>query len=80
MLNITELKIIAAEYAVNDSVVEDRFDELFEYYTYPDRVKTSDMMPYGVAKARTGDPYQWIGNKLDELNAPAPSQADMFTH
>ena len=24
-------------------------------------------MPYGTAKARTGDPYEWCSNKLNEL-------------
>jgi len=66
MLNLVELKNIASEHAVNDNVVEDRFDELYEYYTHPDR-KTK-MMPYGTAKARTGDPYQWIAIRLDKLN------------
>lgn len=39
----------------------DLYDELFDYY--------SDLgeIPYGIAKARSGDPYQWIANKLDEL-------------
>lgn len=34
------------------------YDKLFEYYA-PD-------MPYGVAKARTGDPDEWILNRLEE--------------
>jgi hypothetical protein len=34
------------------------YDKLFAYYA-PD-------MPYGVAKARTGDPDEWILNRLEE--------------
>lgn len=34
------------------------YDKLFDYYM-PE-------MPYGVAKARTGDPDQWILNQLEE--------------
>ena len=34
------------------------YDQLFAYYA-PD-------MPYGVAKARTGDPDEWILNRLEE--------------
>lgn len=36
------------------------FEELFEYYL------NSGEMPYGVAKARTGDPDQWIADQLDD--------------
>ena len=34
------------------------YDKLFDFYM-PD-------MPYGVAKARTGDPDQWILDRLEE--------------
>lgn len=34
------------------------YEELYELY-YQE-------MPYGTAKARTGDPYEWILNKLTE--------------
>jgi len=34
------------------------FDELFEFFT------NNGEMPYGVAKARDGDPYEWISSKL----------------
>jgi hypothetical protein len=32
------------------------FDALYDYY--------HDDMPYGVAKARSGDPYEWISDRL----------------
>ena len=35
------------------------FDELFDYF--------ADEMPYGVQKARTGMPDEWIFDKLCEL-------------
>jgi len=34
------------------------YDALFDYYM------SSGEMPYGVAKARTGDPYEWITERL----------------
>lgn len=37
-----------------------QFDYFFDYYC------NSGEMPYGVAKARTGDPYDWIDAKITE--------------
>jgi hypothetical protein len=34
--------------------------ELYEYYV------SNGEMPYGVAKARTGDPLQWIMDRLEK--------------
>lgn len=34
------------------------FDVLFEYYL--------DEMPYGVAKARDGDPEEWLYHRLEQ--------------
>jgi len=34
------------------------YDKLYEYYV--------DDMPYGTAKARTGDPYDWILEHVEE--------------
>ena len=28
-------------------------------------------MPYGVLKARSGDPYEWIANRLDTISEKA---------
>jgi len=36
--------------------IEKYYDDLYDYY--------SDEMPYGTAKARTGDPYEWMWNKI----------------
>lgn len=46
--------------SVFDAVEDDAcFDALFKYY-YFDR----HAMPYGTAKARTGDPFQWMHDRL----------------
>ena len=49
---------------LGDDFPDDLYDNLYEYYM--------DEMPYGTAKGRTGDPYQWISDKLNvvfpELN------------
>ncbi len=36
------------------------FAELYEYYC------AAGEMPYGTMKARTGDPDQWIANRLEK--------------
>ena len=39
---------------------EPLYDALYEYYT-----NTVGEMPYGVAKARSGDPMDWICEKYE---------------
>jgi len=39
---------------------KEAYEVLFNYYL------DLGEMPYGVAKARTGDPYQWITNELEK--------------
>ena len=46
---------------VTDDELEDHFEELFEYFC------RNGEMPYGTAKARTGDPYQWIYDRVDAM-------------
>ena len=43
----------------------DLFNALFTYYC------ETDKMPYGIAKARTGDPYEWVTNQF-RLDIPNP--------
>ena len=44
----------------NGDMSEHLYDALYDYYF--------DDMPYGVKKARTGDPYEWIGQRFyDDL-------------
>ena len=40
------------------------YEKLFAYFSSSD---ADDMMPYGTQKARDGDPYVWLVDKLDEL-------------
>ena len=44
------------------------FDELMDYY--------ADEMPYGVMKARTGMPDEWIYDKLCDLGFDKTSEND----
>lgn len=43
---------------------EDFFQALYDHYF--------DEMPYGVKKARDGDPYEWITDRLDQESGIAP--------
>ena len=43
-----------------DDLDNDLYDALFDYYA------SSGEMPYGTMKARTGDPYEWISQRLDQ--------------
>jgi len=45
------------------------FTDLYEYFL------NSGDMPYGVAKARDGDPYEWIGDQLDRLESDNTMEA-----
>jgi len=42
---------------------DDLYNALFDYYL------DNGEMPYGVAKAREGDPYQWVSNRFDDALA-----------
>jgi hypothetical protein len=41
-------------------LTESQFEYFFDHYC------NSGEMPYGVAKARTGDPYDWVDAKITE--------------
>lgn len=45
----------------SEDVLNFWIEELFEYF-----LNTGDM-PYGTAKARTGDPSEWIGEQLQRM-------------
>ena len=48
-----------------DIYVDDKlYSDLFEYYS-----TDPDYMPYGIQKARDGDPVVWITERLDDLGA-----------
>ena len=40
---------------------DDLFDDLFDYY------KDAGEMPYGISKAKSGDPYEWVADQLDKF-------------
>ena len=41
-----------------DELPEDAYQDFYEHYL------TAGEMPYGTAKARTGDPYQWVNDRV----------------
>ena len=60
-----EVKAILDKYGIKNAddveLGSDVYDELFGYYM------DSGEMPYGVMKARTGMPDEWIADRLDDL-------------
>ncbi len=56
---IQELAELAA--AEDDGFSDELFTFLFGFYT------DNGEMPYGVAKARTGDPYEWVFNRVMQV-------------
>ena len=63
MLNMNDqVRLFELNFAGED-LPEDLFEKLYEHYT------SNGEMPYGVAKARTGDPYEWILAKIPEYLA-----------
>ena len=41
-------------------LAEQLYEDLFNYYC------DNNKIPYGVAKARTGDPFLWVSNQLNQ--------------
>ena len=61
------------DFSQTGEMSSDLYDALYDYYF--------DDMPYGVKKARSGDPYEWISDRFAEdilSNAPVdtPHQSD----
>jgi len=54
----------------------DLYDALFDYYSMHGE------MPYGVAKARTGDPFQWVTDRFEQdlggFDADRPMGEEVF--
>lgn len=50
----------AALFITTGCIEMETYDRLYDFYT------TNGEMPYGVAKARTGDPDQWIAERLTQ--------------
>ncbi len=47
-------------FEAGEDLDNDLYDALFDYYA------SSGEMPYGTMKARTGDPFEWISQRLDQ--------------
>lgn len=56
-----------------DAQMQAFMDDLFSYYS------DSGEMPYGVMKARTGDPDQWIADRLDQHDMDTPVKHEDMT-
>jgi hypothetical protein len=73
---------VLAHYHGDETIANDNHEALYEYYTSQER--GDDAMPYGTAKARAGDPYQWISNRLDaracELSTGMKGIGDYLNH
>lgn len=57
-LNEPQIDEIRAYLLEGEDLRDDDFDMLYEYFC------NNGEMPYDVAKARSGDPYEWITEKL----------------
>lgn len=55
---VEKQQVIAVVNGADIGDFPDLFDKLVDFYY------TSGEMDYGVAKAKTGDPYNWITEKL----------------
>jgi hypothetical protein len=55
---LNRFKYEVKQFEENGELDEDLYHALFDYYN------DQGEMPYGVAKARTGDPYNWVASNL----------------
>ena len=61
MYEVDEVRKIIGQQSITEDELDIYFDDLYEYYL------NSGDMPYGTAKARTGDPHQWVFDRLEEI-------------
>jgi hypothetical protein len=47
-------------FANGADLTEELYDDLYEYYAF-----TTAEMPYGTAKARDGDPVEWVTERFE---------------
>jgi hypothetical protein len=59
-----------ADFEAGAELDNDLFDALYDYYF--------DDMPYGVKKARTGDPYEWVSERLADQLGITESNSGMI--
>lgn len=57
---VTRFKHETKRFLNGDELDDDLYNALYDYYV------DNGEMPYGVAKAREGDPYQWVGNRFED--------------
>ena len=57
---INRFKHETKNFVAGGDLDEDLYDALFDYYC------DEGEMPYGVAKARSGDPYEWVTERFDQ--------------
>ena len=71
---IKKFKHETKNFLAGNDLDNDLYDALYDYYS------DNGEMPYGVAKARDGDPYQWISDRFaDEMQMHGYGrQADML--
>ena len=60
---IEQMPVFIEEGSGSDFIFTDSFEKLFNYFL------DTNEMPYGVAKARTGEPDTWILSYLHDLSA-----------
>lgn len=62
---LNRFKYEVKEFQRGGDLDSDLYEALFDYYA------NTGEMPYGTMKARTGDPYEWVTQRLDrELGSP----------
>jgi len=64
VLTDNEIEMIKQSFAKGDDLIDTKegegiYEKLYDYYAF----RTNEM-PYGTMKARTGDPYEWIYERL----------------
>lgn len=57
---LNRFKFEVNQFEQGEDLDSDLYEALFDYYS------DKGEMPYGVVKARTGDPYEWITQRLDQ--------------
>ena len=57
---LNRFKHEVAQFEQDGDLDDNLYDALYDYYS------DAGEIPYGIAKARTGDPYQWVSDRLDQ--------------
>ena len=60
-----ELRTIIRSVKSNDDVPDSLMDKIIEFVIDHD----PQWMPYGTQKARTGDPYNWVMDNIEQILA-----------